>query len=189
MNKFYIHIIIVLILIAQDVFSQNNGKGHRVRISIPEVAMLDLESNGTKDIVLSPVVSNEAGAPIDFDNINDNSVWVNYSSIVGSASEQTRNVVVSLSDEVPPGVNLKVYASEYSGNGNGKFGSPTGELILTTTPTELISSIGSCYTGNGPNKGHQLTYSLELISDEDYRLLDFDKSNTLTVTYTLTDIN
>ena len=175
--------------LTQNLIAQNNGKSHRVRINIPEVALLDLESNGTKDIVLSPVVNNEAGAPISFDNISDNSIWVNYSSIVGSASEQTRNVVVAISEDVPPGVNLKVYASEYSGNGQGNFGSPTGELILSTAPTEIIRSIGSCYTGNGPNKGHQLTYSLELSGDEDYALLDFDKSNTITVTYTLSDIN
>ena len=71
----------------------------------------------------------------------------------------------------------------------GKLGTPTGELVLTTTPVEIISNIGSCYTENGPQKGHQLTYSLELTSGDDYGLLDFDASKTFTVTYTLSDIN
>ncbi len=181
--------IIILLACTLGTTAQNNSGKHRVNINIPEVALLDLESNGTNNIILSPVASNEAGAPVDFSNSKNNSLWINYSSIVGSNTEPTRNVVVSVSQEIPAALNLKVQASVYSGNGKGNMGTPSGEVVLTTTPKEIIQDIGSCYTGNGPNKGHQLTYSLELKDEDDYALLDFDQSEPLIVTYTLTDVN
>ena len=124
MEKIKIYWVAVLVFSSMWGFAQGNKNEHNIHINIPEVAMLDLESTGSKEITLSPVVSNEAGAPVDFTNIKDNTIWINYSSIIGSTTEQSRNVVVSVSDEIPAGVNLKVHASEYSGNGKGEIRDP-----------------------------------------------------------------
>jgi len=73
--------------------------------------------------------------------------------------------------------------------GGGTFGSPAipPSTPLTTNVLDIITGIGSAYTGNGPNKGHILLYGLEITSGG-YGLLKHDASTSLTVTYTLSDI-
>ena len=48
--------------------------------------------------------------------------------------------------------------------------------------------MGSAYTGDGEDNGHQLTYQLGLGDAIDYKDLDFDNSAALEITYTLSDI-
>jgi len=87
---------------------------------------------------------------------------------------------------VPAGLQLTVQAGSFSGSGVGTFGTSAGVITLTGTAQNLLTGIGSAYTGNGPSNGHNLTYTLSQVGS--YAALDFDNSNTLTVTYTLSDI-
>lgn len=167
---------------AQD----SNTDGHNLTVVIPEVALLDIEINGP--VTLSPAAPEEAGDPIDFTSVDDNSLWLNYSSIVGSSSEPSRSVSANLSGNLPPGANLIVEASAASSDGAGVKGSSVGSVTLALPATDytVITNIGSCYTGDGPNKGHNLTYSLSE-NTANYGDLDFDADYTVTITYTLSD--
>jgi hypothetical protein len=161
----------------------NSSASHDVTISIPEVALLDLE--GASTITLAPTAPEEAGLGLSFASATDNSVWVNYSSVVGSG--ENRSVNAKISGTVPSGLQLKVSAGSYSGNGKGTTGTASGQIVLSGTDQELISSIGSGYTGNGTNNGHNLTYQLDLDPDgENYQNLMHGDTE-ITVTYTLTD--
>jgi len=85
---------------------------------------------------------------------------------------------------------LSVKASSCSGNGNGKTGIPTGKVHLSEKTQDIITHIGSCYTGDGVNNGHMLTYSLEPgKNNTDYETLAYENSASLHVIYTLTDDN
>jgi len=85
---------------------------------------------------------------------------------------------------------LYVSASSYTGNRNGKTGTPAGKIALSGDAQDIITEIGSCYTGDGANNGHLLHYSLELNDGSSaYSSLNFDQSTTLYVTYTLSDDN
>ncbi len=173
---------------SSQLFAQDNNTGsHNLAISIPEVALVDIEPANTT-ISLAPNAPTEAGNFLDFSNARDNSLWLNYSSVVGSKSDPSRKVSVAITNgEVPGGLELYVAAAK-AATGKGKLGSPVGRVNLNTTATELISGIGSCYTDNGENFGHQLTYDLQLANDENaVASIDFDESTTLTITYTLTD--
>jgi len=68
---------------------------HTVAISIPEVAILDLE--GTTAVSLSVDAPTEAGEAVDFSGATNNAIWVNYSSIVGT-SETSRTVAAKISN-------------------------------------------------------------------------------------------
>ncbi|MBN1822326.1 MAG: hypothetical protein JW833_16515, partial [Prolixibacteraceae bacterium] len=59
---------------------------------------------------------------------------------------------------------------------------------LSSSSQEVITGIGSSYTGNGSGNGHNLTYALELTSNDDYDEL-VQGNTSITVTYTLTDDN
>jgi len=173
-------------LLAQD----TNQDAHDVVINIPEVALLDIESEGGNNTVtLGPSAPEEAGEALDFSNATDNSLWINYSSVIGSTTEASRNVTVAITGgDVPAGMELDVVAAAANG-GKGTLGTPAGSLTLNGTAQDLITAIGSAYTENGANKGHQLTYTLRMkdTSSDEVANLDFDDANTLTITYTLTD--
>ncbi len=159
---------------------------HTLTVDIPEVALLDIE--GGAAITLEPDAPTEAGLPIDFTADTDNSLWLNYSSIIGNAPDDSRKVTVAIAGTLPTGSNLKVLAGADAGSGAGTMGSPTAIVTLAAVATnyDIISGIGSCYTGDGASKGHQLTYSLTEDAGN-YGSLNFDTDYTVTVTYTLSD--
>lgn len=169
---------------AQD----SNQDSHNVVIGIPEVALLDLEASNGTSITLGPTAPTEAGMAVDF-NAVDNSIWINYSSIVGSVTEPSRNVSVQItSGTVPAGTELTVLAAADAGSGDGTMGTPTPAITLSSTAQNIITGIGSAYTGDGVNKGHNLSYALNLASASgSYAQLDFDNSDTVVITYTLSD--
>ena len=170
---------------AQD----DNDDVHNLIINMPEVALLDLEAAAGTSITLAPKAPNEAGLAIDFSNESNSDIWINYSSIIGSKSEPSRNISVQItSGAVPDGMILNVIAAKDAGLGDGTMGSPSSIIKLDNSAQDIIAGVGSAYTGNGVAKGHQLTYSLSLDSQAGaYAKLDFDQSNTLAITYTLAD--
>ena len=162
---------------------------HTVQITIPEVAILDLEASGGTSIVLAVTAPTEAGLPVSFANAVDSTVWINYSSIVGSTTEPSRTVSAKISaGTVPGGMLLKVTAAADAGNGDGTVGSSAGQITLSGSNQTVVSGIGSCYTGDGANNGHALYYALELNgAGGSYANIDFDDATTLTVLYTISN--
>ena len=99
---------------------------HTVAISIPEVAILDLE--GSTSVSLAVEAPTEAGASVDFSNATNNAVWINYSSIVGT-SETSRTVSAKISNSlVPSGMLLKVTAASDAGSGDGTVGTAAAQI-------------------------------------------------------------
>ena len=162
---------------------------HTVGITIPEVAILDIESATSTTISLAPTEPTEAGLALDFSGATDNSLWLNYSSIVGSTSDASRTVTVKIqSGAVPTGLLLKVTAAGDNGSGDGAMGTSAAQLTLTGVAQSIITAIGSCYTGSPQLKGHQLTYVLELnAAAGSYASIDFDESNNVVLVYTISD--
>ncbi len=171
----------------QNTTAQDSRKdAHNVKVNVPKVALLDLESDGSKTITLAPTAPDEAGEFLDFSKSKNDDLWINYSSVIGRSGQ--RKVVVAVTDgKIPGGLDLFVTASKPN-YGKGNLGEPTGKVELNRTPKDVIKGIGSCYTEDGPRKGHRLNYELRLSKDADaVSKVNFDHSNTLTITYTLTD--
>ncbi|MDW9379706.1 hypothetical protein [Chryseobacterium sp. JV558] len=171
-------------LSAQDLATDN----HTVTISIPEVALVDIEPSATKNITLGFTAPTEAGNPIVPATANT-TLWLNYSSIK-SVADPTRNISVTM-NAVIPGVDLQVTAAGPTGAGAGTLGASTGLLTLSAANQTIISGIGSAYTGNGANNGHNLTYALAAGSGPGgvaaYADLQATATVTTTVTYTISD--
>jgi len=189
-NIFLIIFFIMTFIPASQLLAQDdNDDVHNVIIALPEVALLDLESSSSTTIKLSPKAPNEAGQALDFSDQSNSDIWINYSSIVGHKKKPSRDIEVQItSGEVPDGLLLTVVAGEDAGMGDGKMGKPEGPITLNKNAQKIIGGVGSSYTGNGVSKGHQLTYTLAMDEQKgSYAKLDFDESNTLAITYTLTD--
>ncbi|NOY95534.1 MAG: hypothetical protein GXO81_04005 [Chlorobi bacterium] len=187
-RRLSIGLTIIFIVFTLRVQSQSGqSQGHGLTISIPEVVMLGLEATSSKSIVLNPESPNTAGLALDFANSHNSDLWINYSSITDGGAGHLRSVTVAVTGPIPKGVDLKVSASHDAGKGKGAVGVPLGQVILSAEAQNIITGIGSCYTGAGVNNGHRLTYSLELKDPDSYAALDYGGSTGLTVIYTLTD--
>ncbi len=189
MKNYKVLFTVAVAVVSFNTYAQDdNTEAHNVVIGIPEVAILDLESAAGTTITLGPTAPTEAGLAVAFPSQN-NSIWLNYSSIVGSTTEPSRNVTVQItSGTVPSGTTLEVVASADAGSGDGAVGAPAAAVTLSNAAQNIITGIGSAYTGDGVSKGHNLAYTLDLASGAgSYALLDFDDSNTLEITYTLSD--
>ncbi|WP_304232216.1 hypothetical protein [Jiulongibacter sediminis] len=167
---------------AQD----SNSDNHQITVVVPNIALLDIEPGTAATRNFSSTFEQptplEAGEKID--NPDDNTdLWINYSSILPTAVA-SRKVNVKAS-ALPEGVTIKVTAGAAAAGGAGTKGTSAGEITLSTSDQEIISGIGSVYTGTGISKGHQLTYAFEA-DDADYADLEA-KSTAVTVTYTLVD--
>ena len=189
MKKLAVITVFALILAASTNLSAQDSHtaSHNVTLSIPQVILLDIE--GGSAITLSADAPTEAGEALTFStNATNSSLWLNYSSIAPSASA-TRKVTAKLDNAVPSGMTLSVTAGSYEGSGLGTKGTTAGQQTLTATATDVITGIGSCYTQNGANKGHQLTYSLALSASNDAAYSALVEGNTtLSVTYTIVDV-
>lgn len=171
----------------------NNLASHNVSITIPTVALVDVEGTGgveASSINLSPDVSSlEAGSAVDFSKATDNSLWLNYTSIVqgeGKNNTTEREITVEIDNEnnLPDGVSLLLSAGSVNTGKGNRGEAVSGTVTLEKKAKDLITSIGSCYTESGYQKGHQLTYSLSM-DNEDYADLTAD-SYEVEVTFTIT---
>lgn len=181
--------VFLIALLPAVVLAQSNQSSHKVNIEIPEVALLSLISEDAGHVNLNVSAPAEAGNTIDFSTAHpDNRFWINYSSIIRSQHHR-RKVIAVLQGDIPAGVRLFVEASQATGQGNGKLGQPVGRVALSGQPADVISDIGSCYTGVGISNGHVLTYRLE--ADETGVNLESltQQQASLQVVYTLTDHN
>lgn len=183
-------ILILAVLATSARFSaqDTNTDNHTITISVPEVALVDIEPAATKNITLGFTAPTEAGNPV-VANTANNTLWLNYSSIK-SVADPTRNVSVRLNALVP-GIDIRVTAAAATGAGGGTLGVPAAQLTLSAADQTLISGIGSAYTGNGANNGHNLTYSLAPGSGPGgvaaYADLQATATTVATVTYTISD--
>lgn len=194
MNSTKLFFAAVIVLSANASFAQDTKvASHLVTITIPQIALLDLEvASGTTDVTLAGTAPTEAGLPMIFEDAyaKNATIWMNYSSIVKDAL--LRNVTVAITNgSVPSGLKLTVLASAASADGAGTKGTAATELTLSGTAQSIVTGIGSTYTGDGAAKGRNLTYQLGYATDAatDYKDLRFvDTAAPLTITYTLTDI-
>jgi len=175
-------LLIILALFSSLLTYAQVTKSKNASFNLREVAMLSIEPNNNS-VLLNLNAPNEAGESAQVTS-NNNQKWINFTSAIGENASK-RNLSIRIDNgNVPSGVHLKVITSNYIGSGRGQLGSPTSTLTLNNSSQTLVSNIGGAYTGTGINNGYKLTYDLEVY---DYKLLDFDNSETLTISLTLTD--
>ena len=158
---------------------------HTVTITIPEVALLDIELAGSKNITTTFTAPTEAGEAIVAPTTGLGSLWLNYSSIVtASGLDMSRTVSVKASGLIA-GTSLNVTAGVPVITGGGTGGSPVAITAITAADQTIISGIGSVWTGDGVNSGSNITYALTAPAASYGSLVA--GTTAVTVTYTLSD--
>lgn len=170
-------LLIVFCAVYSSTYSQTSST--TVTLTLPKVTLMDIEPTGS--ITLNFTRPTEAGNSLVAPAPNT-SKWINYTSAIASGG-LTRRITASV-NTVIPGVNIRIQAAAASGAGGGTLGTSAGQVILTTTPTTIISGIGGAYTGNGANNGHALTISL---ATSTYGNLQAQTNTAIVITYTITE--
>jgi len=153
-------------------------------IYIPEIALIDVEPSSNPNISVNITPPSEAGKKVTIREFRNKSLWLNYTSAKAKEGNY-RKVNVRMDGSIPEGIVIKLRATSGDvSQGKGELGRPSGQIILSNTPQQLISDIGGAYTGNGINCGHQLQFTFEI---SDYGLLQDSQNSSLQLVYTLTD--
>lgn len=172
-------IICVFALFVNNVQAQDTETASEVvSYELPAMRILDLEGTAPSLTFAAPA---EAGLAVA--DVTSNSSWINYTSIIASGS--TNKVTVAITNgAVPTGTTLKVVAAADAAAGDGTVGTPTAQVTLDGTAQDIVTGIGSCYTGDGNAAGHQLTYTWSVDADAYATVATANAS--LTTTYTIT---
>jgi hypothetical protein len=180
-------IILITLAFSGLSYAQDNTQSSNVAISIPEIAILDIENENTTDINFNLNADGLEGGKIFKVRKNNASLWLNYTSVVSESGNQRSISVQAENLPTIDGMVVKVQALPFrEGFGGGDLGTPTGTITPNEVPTELVTNIGSAYTGNGQRKGHRLRYKLRF--NGDFADLNVeDAASTITMTYTITD--
>lgn len=182
---FFICFAFFLLVLNEKAFPQMEEAEANVYFALPQIALVDIEPGLDNSIHFKVNASAESGeSPFLELPVNDD-LWINYSSSLATA-QNSRSIVAEISQgEIPDGIRFYLEASNYSGTGGaGQVGQPSGRIELNSQPRPIISNIGNCYTGDGINNGHRLSFSIDV---SDYsRVFSVDESS-FVVLYTITD--
>ena len=182
---FFISFVICLFSFSYRIDAQTNNTAEMsFTLKIPTIALLNLVVNGGQIITYSysnsePNQVEQIITPTTGDN-----TWLNYSSIVENGMTNYITAHIS-SGSLPADVTLNILVGADAGAGAGLKGTSLGQITLSSYPQNIITNIGSCYTGLGLNSGHQLTYIWENPESFNYNYY-YENGNQIAVTYTIT---
>lgn len=152
--------------------------GDVVTYEIPAMANIAIAGTAPSLTFTAPA----SGAPVAA--VISDASWINYTSVVGSSSTNKISVAIS-SGTLPVSTTLKVTAAADASGGDGAIGTASSTLTLTEAPQDIITAIGSCYTGVGDTKGHQLSYEWSVDATGYASLETAASASDITITYTI----
>ena len=174
----------ILFLAYSYAYSQGDTGQLGVNLTLPEITLVDIEPGLANSINFSISPATRGGDLPTIENTTNQTLWINYTSAL-PVGLNSRSINAEISQgTLPQGITLFLEASAYTGAGKGKFGISDGKIELSNQPQPIISGIGSCYTGDGVNNGHQLTFSIEI---SDYSKVYAVDNAYYVVLYTITD--
>ncbi len=162
------------------------GHGHNISFFCRAASLLRISGPGNNTTInFIPKSVKEAGSAMKLDLVNQ-TLWLNYTNVKPSFFG-TRKISVSMSNNLPTGMTLTLYANTFAGFGFGQNGTPAGTVTLVNGQVNtLITGIGSVFTGRGVNNGHKLTYVLDF-DESEYHTITSDLNQSVVITYTISD--
>ncbi len=173
---------ITLITSSKVVLAQQTTAGDPIELQLPEVALIDTDH---APITLTLTTSNAGESIASSDSNSD--MYVKVTSLVPAGTN--RDISAKITGTVPTGTKLTLSsAAATAANSAGTLGSPVGSAItLSSSDQNIVTGIGSCYTGTGSTDGYQLTYTWALDNPSvNFGNLEANASTTITVYLTIT---
>lgn len=155
---------VVLVLVASLLLALGGAAfaadNHTLSIEVVGFGAVNLNPGGAVTLQLDGTsVTGGDNAVSDSHNTN----WIQYTFIVSGSTSHV-DVQLTGATEVPAWLTLQVTAAAPAAGGAGTKGSgSTKTLTLAAGTQQLITGIGSCYTGTtASTDGSQLTYNLSI---------------------------
>jgi hypothetical protein len=150
----------------------------RIVMEVAEISVLAVSGDPGKLTVIPPSSGGQG-----YQNAVDSSTSIQYSSTVRPNQYRALTVRWGMTGSAPAGCVLKLQAVS---SGRLNEGNSTGEIILSLENQIILTGIGSCASGVGPDDGARLVYTLSVV---DMTQLSPGESNSATVILTLSDIS
>jgi hypothetical protein len=162
------------------VSAQTATDGDIITYQLDAMRILDVEGTAPS---LHLIMPENAGLAVP--DVTAELTFINYTSIIDDG--KTNKVTVVLTKVPPTFTTLKVVAAAHTATGNGTYGTPSEQLTLAsaTVAQDIITGIGSCWTGDGATSGHKLTYTWGITSGSYADAKSVASSNDITATYTI----
>jgi len=147
-----------------------------VTMQIGAISVLSTTGNPATLAVAAPAQGGAAPA-----NPTDNNTYAQYTSTVSTGVTRRLQANWGSTDAAPAGCSLLLTATPAALPAQG---STAGQITMTSTATNIVTGIGSCFTGIGATNGAQLAYVLSINS---MTSLVSGDNHAVTITLTLTD--
>jgi len=176
---------IKILVLMSSLFMAMSGLGlaqqsdsHIVTMQVLDIALLRIIPGDITLTIGPPAIP---GMPPG--DATDSTCRVQYTALVPSGMSRIITVAWAVGDVAPAGTTLRVTATP-ANLGGGNEGASAGSVDISSSPTNVVTGIGSCYTGIGAAEGAQLAYVLAVTTPAS---LVSGETRQATVTYTLTD--
>ncbi|GAP68345.1 hypothetical protein BA6E_10332 [Bacteroidales bacterium 6E] len=154
-------LVIVLMVMAGMAANAQTTASHEIRTVVPKVALVNVVSDHPAHAQSD---ASQPGTCLQNVRLNGNQpseYWINYTSVLDE-SRKPRKVVARLQNGLPKGVKLVMETWPASGSSKGQTGMPISRTEITEEPAEIITGIGTSFTGKGSSNGHLVRLSLEV---------------------------
>jgi hypothetical protein len=177
-------IVLAINLLAFNAVGQTtNTSSNTLSLGLQEVSMIS-GSTAPVNLTLTPQSAGLAVKP----SVSDSTARVLISSVISGTNTRTMSVVFT--GALPGGTFLKLQAKDPNASFVGGKGIMGGEVTYTTdggASQNIISGIGTCYSGTGAGDGYILKYTFGIsATTENYGDIRAVGGQTVTATFTLT---
>jgi len=147
-----------------------------VSMQVNAICVLGVTGNPSTLTVSAPATGGDTPS-----NPSSTSTYAQYTSTVGAATTRKITAAWGGSDAAPAGCSLKLTATPSGGTNQG---TSAGQITMSDTAQDVVTTIRSCATVTGGSNGAQLSY---VLSVDTVTSLVAAESKSATITLTLTD--
>lgn len=176
----------VFVIFTGFVFGATDTAGQSITVDVGEVALINLANSPLGAFTLTTVTVGGQALVIDETSVDGGDLQ--FTSTVASA-EVSRKITAVLSSK-PDWFTLTVELGAIGTNDEGATGSRVGEgptyvYTLTTSAQDIVTGIGTGWTGTGTSDGYSVTYVGDIVDASVSSM--YMSPDAITVTYTLTE--
>ena len=177
-SRLLLAMLLIAIFVSSNVTGQTAAGNNTLTMGIPAIALLATDVGA----ITLELTTTTAGEPI---SGGEGTTHVQISSIVTSGL--TRKITASVTG-VPAGTSLAVSATVPSnGNFGGTVGTGSLDVDLSASAADIVTGIGSCFTGTATDDGYTLDYAWDAGAIGAYGTIVETGSGTATVVLTITE--
>lgn len=179
---FVLGVFLTMNMCIATIFAQDptNTATNVVSLGMPEVYLL-ASNSPTVNLTLTPQTAGNAVVS----SVSDSTARILISSVIAESQPRTMTAAIS-NGSVPAGTTLKLVARTPNSNFIGTAGTFASEITLSSTNQNLITGIGTCYSGTSADDGYKMRYTYGLpTSTSAYDQIRASGGTSITITFTL----